>query len=83
MLLKVNKSLESYHTTSSHHEFSVFNKTMPYPSALKGDPKIIFFTDFDGTITLQDSMPVTYAKSLYQSDLGADKAIQAMTTLYA
>ena len=28
---------------------------MPYPSALEGDPKCIFFTDFDGTITLQDS----------------------------
>ncbi|MCJ1408235.1 hypothetical protein MMC19_002309 [Ptychographa xylographoides] len=28
---------------------------MPYPSALEGNPKYIFFTDFDGTITLQDS----------------------------
>ncbi|MCJ1472447.1 hypothetical protein MMC13_001095 [Lambiella insularis] len=28
---------------------------MPYPDALKGNPKCIFFTDFDGTITLQDS----------------------------
>jgi len=28
---------------------------MPYPDALKGNPKIIFFTDFDGTITLSDS----------------------------
>lgn len=24
--------------------------------AMKREPKIIFFTDFDGTITLQDSM---------------------------
>ena len=32
---------------------------MPYPSALEGGPKIIFFTDFDGTITLQDSMPAS------------------------
>ncbi|KAL8692103.1 MAG: hypothetical protein Q9218_002799 [Villophora microphyllina] len=28
---------------------------MPYPETLKGSPKIIFFTDFDGTITLTDS----------------------------
>jgi 2,3-diketo-5-methylthio-1-phosphopentane phosphatase len=28
---------------------------MPYPSALAGNPKMIFFTDFDGTITLQDT----------------------------
>ena len=28
---------------------------MSYPSALRGSPKIIFFTDFDGTITLDDS----------------------------
>jgi hypothetical protein len=28
---------------------------MPYPDALKGNPKCIFFTDFDGTITRQDS----------------------------
>ncbi|KAI9876463.1 MAG: hypothetical protein M1830_006457 [Pleopsidium flavum] len=28
---------------------------MPFPSALEGNPKCIFFTDFDGTITLQDS----------------------------
>lgn len=28
---------------------------MPYPSALKTNPKSIFFTDFDGTITLMDS----------------------------
>lgn len=28
---------------------------MPYPSALKTNPKCIFFTDFDGTITLMDS----------------------------
>ena len=28
---------------------------MPYPDALQGNPKCIFFTDFDGTITLQDS----------------------------
>lgn len=28
---------------------------MPYPSALAGNPKCIFFTDFDGTITMQDS----------------------------
>ncbi|MCJ1404174.1 hypothetical protein MMC11_007399 [Xylographa trunciseda] len=28
---------------------------MPFPDALKGNPKCIFFTDFDGTITLQDS----------------------------
>jgi len=27
---------------------------MSFPSALKGNPKCIFFTDFDGTITLQD-----------------------------
>lgn len=27
----------------------------PDLSALKTDPKFIFFTDFDGTITLQDS----------------------------
>jgi len=32
---------------------------MPYPSALKGNPKCIFFTDFDGTITLQDSKSLT------------------------
>ncbi|KAL8771599.1 MAG: hypothetical protein Q9209_003042 [Squamulea sp. 1 TL-2023] len=29
---------------------------MPYPQTLKENPKIIFFTDFDGTITLKDSM---------------------------
>ncbi|KAL8758787.1 MAG: hypothetical protein Q9184_003828, partial [Pyrenodesmia sp. 2 TL-2023] len=28
---------------------------MPYPDTLKKNPKIIFFTDFDGTITLKDS----------------------------
>ncbi|KAI4214989.1 MAG: hypothetical protein LQ351_002705 [Letrouitia transgressa] len=28
---------------------------MPYPDALNGKPKIIFFTDFDGTITLKDN----------------------------
>ncbi|KAL8846736.1 MAG: hypothetical protein Q9221_008210 [Calogaya cf. arnoldii] len=28
---------------------------MPYPQTLEVDPKIIFFTDFDGTITLNDS----------------------------
>ncbi|KAL8650711.1 MAG: hypothetical protein Q9210_003667 [Variospora velana] len=28
---------------------------MPYPETLKENPKIIFFTDFDGTITLKDS----------------------------
>lgn len=28
---------------------------MPYPETLKENPKIIFFTDFDGTITLNDS----------------------------
>lgn len=27
----------------------------PDLSALKTDPKFVFFTDFDGTITLQDS----------------------------
>ncbi|KAL9593205.1 MAG: hypothetical protein Q9179_006026 [Wetmoreana sp. 5 TL-2023] len=28
---------------------------MPYPETLRENPKIIFFTDFDGTITLRDS----------------------------
>ncbi|KAL8700423.1 MAG: hypothetical protein Q9224_000974 [Gallowayella concinna] len=28
---------------------------MPYPQTLKENPRIIFFTDFDGTITLEDS----------------------------
>lgn len=28
---------------------------MPYPETLKAKPKCIFFTDFDGTITLHDS----------------------------
>jgi hypothetical protein len=28
---------------------------MPFPETLNANPKIIFFTDFDGTITLQDS----------------------------
>ncbi|KAI4193240.1 MAG: hypothetical protein LQ350_008406 [Teloschistes chrysophthalmus] len=28
---------------------------MPYPETLKEKPKILFFTDFDGTITLDDS----------------------------
>ncbi|MCJ1465035.1 hypothetical protein MMC07_003650 [Pseudocyphellaria aurata] len=28
---------------------------MPYPETLASNPKIILFTDFDGTITLQDS----------------------------
>lgn len=28
---------------------------MPFPYALRNKPKIIFFTDFDGTITLQDT----------------------------
>lgn len=28
---------------------------MPFPETLKGNPKCIFFTDFDGTITLKDS----------------------------
>ncbi|KAI9729197.1 MAG: hypothetical protein M1834_007104 [Cirrosporium novae-zelandiae] len=28
---------------------------MPFPDALKTNPKVVFFTDFDGTITLQDS----------------------------
>ncbi|KAL8718096.1 MAG: hypothetical protein Q9225_004734 [Loekoesia sp. 1 TL-2023] len=31
---------------------------MPYPETLEANPKIIFFTDFDGTITLKDSMAV-------------------------
>lgn len=30
-------------------------KKMSFPKALEGNPKVIFFTDFDGTITLQDS----------------------------
>jgi hypothetical protein len=29
---------------------------MPFVGELEGDPKVIFFTDFDGTITLQDSI---------------------------
>ncbi|KAK3174371.1 hypothetical protein OEA41_001615 [Lepraria neglecta] len=29
---------------------------MPYPETLKAKPKCIFFTDFDGTITLKDTM---------------------------
>lgn len=28
---------------------------MPYPETLEAKPKCIFFTDFDGTITLMDS----------------------------
>ena len=28
---------------------------MPYPDYLSSNPKVIFFTDFDGTITLQDT----------------------------
>jgi 2,3-diketo-5-methylthio-1-phosphopentane phosphatase len=28
---------------------------MPYPQTLEARPKVIFFTDFDGTITLQDT----------------------------
>lgn len=28
---------------------------MPFPETLASNPKIIFFTDFDGTITLKDS----------------------------
>jgi 2-hydroxy-3-keto-5-methylthiopentenyl-1-phosphate phosphatase len=28
---------------------------MPFPETLNAHPKIIFFTDFDGTITLKDS----------------------------
>ncbi|KKY15612.1 putative phosphoserine phosphatase [Phaeomoniella chlamydospora] len=28
---------------------------MPFPDALKGNPKVIFFTDFDGTITTKDT----------------------------
>jgi hypothetical protein len=28
---------------------------MPFPETLNAHPKIIFFTDFDGTITLEDS----------------------------
>ncbi|KAG8527603.1 uncharacterized protein KY384_007756 [Bacidia gigantensis] len=28
---------------------------MPYPQTLEAKPKIIFFTDFDGTITLKDN----------------------------
>ena len=28
---------------------------MSFPKALEGNPKVIFFTDFDGTITLQDT----------------------------
>ena len=28
---------------------------MPYPETLEEKPKCIFFTDFDGTITLDDS----------------------------
>jgi hypothetical protein len=32
-----------------------FSITMPFPSTLDAKPKIIFFTDFDGTITLKDS----------------------------
>jgi len=33
---------------------------MPYPKTLEAKPKIIFFTDFDGTITLKDSETKTY-----------------------
>ena len=28
---------------------------MPFPETLKRKPKVIFFTDFDGTLTLSDS----------------------------
>ena len=55
-------------------------RPMPYPSALEGDPKIIFFTDFDGTITLQDSMPASACISGPMT--GADKGFQAMTSSY-
>jgi hypothetical protein len=39
---------------------SLANKTiasplnMPFPDHIDGKPKIIFFTDFDGTITTED-----------------------------
>ena len=48
--------------------------------ALKGNPKSIFFTDFDGTITLKDSrsMP-SLKKSVYDR---AKQYAQAMITLY-
>ena len=29
---------------------------MSYPSALENDPKVIVFSDFDGTITIDDSL---------------------------
>ena len=28
---------------------------MPFPDALQGNPKIIFFSDFDGTVSTRDS----------------------------
>lgn len=41
---------------------------MPYPDYLDNNPRIIFFTDFDGTITQEDSIdwlvcwnPLNYA----------------------
>ena len=42
------------------HSFHIqyfFNvaENMPFPETLKDKPKVIFFTDFDGTITLDDS----------------------------
>ena len=54
---------------------------MPYPDALKSNPKCIFFTDFDGTITLQDSRSAVMCLCNPSSPRLMDY-LQAMITWY-
>ncbi|KAL8949641.1 MAG: hypothetical protein Q9222_004266 [Ikaeria aurantiellina] len=40
---------------------------MPYPETLQEKPKVIFFTDFDGTITLKDSKAADSFREMMES----------------
>jgi hypothetical protein len=52
--------------------------------AMKSSPKFIFFTDFDGTVTLKDSMfrEVSACTQSPRRAQATDRTTQAMTTWY-
>lgn len=51
-----SKRKQSKGTASSESCATVHKMASKETPAMKTNPKFIFFTDFDGTITLQDSM---------------------------
>lgn len=46
------ETAELFPRNNSNQTFTMTVTTLPY---MKTNPKLIFFTDFDGTITLEDS----------------------------